>query len=177
MPGSASKKVLTPGTTAHRGEPEALSLKMRKGFFASMLSFLSFSKRFEPMVARITRFSSVVPWENQNLALFAEQKQLARRFDPIRGFELVETFPELCLFLHKGAALTRKLFLGDEFLAAQAGQVIETLDARRKRLLCGSFDFCVIALLRLLAHHRERFLQLVTVEIDSVDEFQNLAVQ
>src|SRR6266702_1493406 len=127
-----SKKVLTPGTTVHRGEPE---------------------------------FGSI-----------AEQKQLARRFDPIRDFELVETFPELCLFLHKGAALARKLFLGDEFLAAQAGQVIEALDARRERLLCGSFDFGVGLLLRLMAHHRERFLQLVAVEIDSVDEFQNLAV-
>src|SRR5436309_15645144 len=76
MPGSVSKKVLTPGTTVHRGEPEALSLKMRKGFFASMLSFLSFSKRFEPMVARLTRFSSVVAWENQNLALLMNRNSL-----------------------------------------------------------------------------------------------------
>ena len=68
------KKVPTRFTTVHSSEHEAFSDRMRNGFFASIMSFLSFSKRFQPIVARISRFSSFVPCKNQNFALLLNKK-------------------------------------------------------------------------------------------------------
>jgi hypothetical protein len=83
-PGSSWKKVLTSLTTLDKSGKETLSRRMRKGFFASTLSFLSFSKRFDPTVERIAEDEvRVLEGPEQLLGFRAEGNPVkAARNDP-----------------------------------------------------------------------------------------------
>src|SRR5207247_5375635 len=117
--------VLTSLTTLDKSGKEALSRRVRKGFFRVNRELFVLQQKVRSDRGQNQSSFVVFAVDQPEFRSVAEQKQLPRRFDPVFRFQLPEPVLKLFPLLGELAPLSNEFFVGEQVPIPQPRQVVE----------------------------------------------------